>query len=201
MGTREDILDAAVRIMRTQGYARATTKEIAREAGFSEATLYKHFQDKTEIFLRILEEELPGLVAVLQRLDSAQAAGSVQEGLEELVVTAVRFYVDAFPIAVSLFSSQQLLTAHRDRLRELGVSGPRAPEEILTRYLRAEQGRGRLGASADPEAMAQLLLGACFQQAFLADYAGVRPAESELATLARRLVAGVLATTSTAGGC
>jgi hypothetical protein len=102
---------------------------------------------------------------------------------------------------VSLFSSQQLLAAHRDRLRELGVGGPRAPEEMLTRYLRAEQGRGRLTASADPEAMAQLLLGACFQQAFLADYSGVRPAEPELATLARRLVAGVLATTSAAGGC
>lgn len=200
MGTREDILDAAVRIMRTQGYARATTKEIAREAGFSEATLYKHFQDKTEIFLRIIEEELPGLVAVLERLGSAPAEGSVQECLEELVVTAVRYYADAFPVAVSLFSSQQLLTAHRDRLRELGVGGPRTPEDMLTRYLRAEQGRGRLGASADPEAMAQLLLGACFQQAFLADYSGVRPAEPELATLARRLVAGVLATTPAAGG-
>ena len=35
MGTREKILAAAARIMREQGYARATTKEIARAAGFS----------------------------------------------------------------------------------------------------------------------------------------------------------------------
>ncbi|HEX4258089.1 MAG TPA: helix-turn-helix domain-containing protein, partial [Streptosporangiaceae bacterium] len=45
--TRDRILDAATHVMRTRGFARTTTKEIARAAGYSEATLYKHFQDKT----------------------------------------------------------------------------------------------------------------------------------------------------------
>ena len=43
--TRDRMLDAAYTVMRTRGLARATTKEIAREAGFSEAALYKHFED------------------------------------------------------------------------------------------------------------------------------------------------------------
>lgn len=198
MGTREDILAAAARIMRTDGYARATTKEIARAAGYSEATLYKHFQDKTEIFLRVLDEELPGLAGLLTRLETQP--GDVRADLEELVGTAVRFYVGSFPISVSLFSSRALLDAHRRRLAELG-SGPRVPEEVLTRYLAAQRARGRLAPSADPEAMARLLLGACFQQAFLAVFRGEPPAEAELADLARRLVAGVLgATAGSAGG-
>jgi AcrR family transcriptional regulator len=200
VGTRDDILAAAATIMRTEGYARATTKEIARVAGYSEAALYKHFQDKTEIFLRVLEEQSPGLAALLARLDRLAGTGDVRGNLEELVVTAVRFYADSFPIAVSLYSSRTLLAAHRDRVRELG-GGPHTPEEMLVRYLAAEQRLGRLAPSADPRAMAKLLLGACFQQAFLADFAGKPLDGAELVDLARLLVATVLdATAGTAGG-
>ena len=191
MGTREDILGAAARIMRDEGYARATTKEIARAAGYSEATLYKHFQDKAEIFLRVLEEQAPALATLLSQLDGRAGTGDLRGKLEELVVTAVRFYVDTFPIAVSLYSSRALLAAHRERLRELG-GGPRTPEERLARYLAAEQRLGGLAPSADPLAVAQLLLGACFQQAFLADFAGNPPDGDQLADLARRLVTTVL---------
>ena len=201
MGTREDILGAAARIMRTQGYARATTKEIARAAGFSEAALYKHFQDKTDIFLRVLEEQLPGLAPVLDRLDGRVGTGDVRRNLEEVVATAVEFYTDSFPIAASVFSSQELLSAHRDRLRELGTGGPHTPQVLLARYLEAEQRLGRIDPSADPAAMAQLLLGACFQQAFLAAFSGDPAGREQRADLARRLVGGVLgATLGGAGG-
>jgi AcrR family transcriptional regulator len=170
--------------MRTQGYARATTKEIARAAGFSEAALYEHFQDKTEIFLRILV-----------------GTGDVRRNLEEVVATAVEFYTDSFPIAASVFSSQELLSAHRDRLRELGTGGPHTPQVLLARYLEAEQRLGRIDPSADPAAMAQLLLGACFQQAFLAAFSGDPAGREQRADLARRLVGGVLgATLGGAGG-
>jgi AcrR family transcriptional regulator len=196
VGTREDILGAAARIMRTEGYARATTKEIARAAGYSEAALYKHFQDKTEIFLRVLEEQLPELAELLARLEAGE--GEVRANLEQVVATAVAFYADSFPIAVSLYSSRALLVAHRERVRELG-GGPRMPEEVLARYLAAEQLLGRLAPSADPRAMARLLLGACFQQAFLADFAGAPLDAEQRAELARSLVATVLGATAGAG--
>ena len=149
MGTRDDILAAAARIMRTEGYARATTKEIARAAGYSEAALYKHFQDKAEIFLRVLEEQLPGLAELLRRLEGRAGTGDVRANLEEVVVTAVEFYSVSFPIAASLYSSRELLAAHRERVRALGA-GPRGPEEMLTRHLAEEQRLGRLAPSADP---------------------------------------------------
>ena len=44
--------------MRTKGLARATTKEIAKAAGFSEAAPYKHFADKTELFLVVPDPRL-----------------------------------------------------------------------------------------------------------------------------------------------
>ncbi|GAB3584213.1 TetR/AcrR family transcriptional regulator [Amycolatopsis endophytica] len=186
MGTREKILAAATRIMREQGYARATTKEIARAAGFSEAALYKHFADKTEIFLGVLASQLPRLDAMLS--DLTPGRGTLRGNLVRVTSTAIGFYAESFPIAASLFSSQDLLTAHRDAVHDHGA-GPRTPVSRLSGYLRAERKLGRLPSTADPDSMAALLLGAAFQQGFLKHW----DTEAVDATaLARKLVKAVV---------
>ena len=57
---------------------------------------------------------------------------------------------------------------------QLGA-GPHKVNDALAGYLRAERDLGRIRAEADVEATADLLLGACFQQAFLTRFHGVRP--------------------------
>lgn len=104
---------------------------------------------------------------------------------------ALEFYTESFPIAASLFSTRELLTAHRNAMRERGA-GPRGPQTGLSRYLRAEQRLGRLPRNVDVDAMAALLLGACFQQAFLNHFDGEHPATDELDTLAKSLVKTLL---------
>ncbi|WP_236789942.1 TetR/AcrR family transcriptional regulator [Amycolatopsis sp. GM8] len=187
MGTRDEILAAARRIMRERGYARATTKEIARAAGYSEAALYKHFTDKTEIFLGVLSEQLPAFGTLLTALEAG--TGTVRGNLTKVARTALDFYLEGFPISASLFSSRELLSAHRDAMRELGT-GPRYPQRALSQYLRAEQRLGRLPRASDAETIAALLLGACFQQAFLLSFDGEPVAD--LNALARRLVKTLL---------
>src|SRR5690242_5352937 len=103
--TRDRILDAAETVLRTAGYAHATTKEIAREAGYSEATLYKNFPDKTAIFVAVLKERLPALATV-------PGDGTLEENLTRLARSALDFYLRSFPISVSVFSSRAFLTAH-----------------------------------------------------------------------------------------
>jgi len=186
MGTREKILAAAARIMREQGYARATTKEIARAAGFSEAALYKHFADKTEIFIGVLTSQLPGLETVLGSLRPGQ--GSLRANLVRVTATAIDFYTESFPIGASMFSSQELLDAHRAAIREHGA-GPRTPVSRMAEYLRAERKLGRLPSTSDPDAIATLLLGAAFQQGFLRHW-DTDPGDPT--ALARKLVRGVL---------
>jgi AcrR family transcriptional regulator len=191
MGTREEILAAAAGIMREQGYARATTKEIARAAGYSEGALYKHFQDKTEIFLGVLSEQLPALGAVLTELAAQVGTATVRANLTRVARAALAFYAESFPIAASLFSTRELLVAHRRAMQERGA-GPRAPQDALTRYLRAEQRLGRLAGPVDADALSALLLGACFQQAFLIHFQEEPPAPIGLDTLAKSLVRTLL---------
>jgi AcrR family transcriptional regulator len=151
--------------MRHEGIARATTKEIAQQAGFSEATLYKHFANKTEIFVAVLQERAPGLAEILRTLDQRVGQGTVAQNLADVTRAAMAFYDQAFIIAVGVFSERRVLEALRADLSRMGA-GPEGVNLAVAAYLRAEQEVGRVRAGLDPEAAASLLMGACLQRAF-----------------------------------
>ncbi len=46
----QDILAAAIWVFNSKGYSLAKITEIAKKAGISEATMYKHFKNKRELF-------------------------------------------------------------------------------------------------------------------------------------------------------
>jgi AcrR family transcriptional regulator len=172
--TRDLILAAAVELMRTQGLARTTTKEIARAAGYSEATLYKHFRDKDELFLAALREQMPATVGVFARLPEWPGQSTVRAHLEEIVVAMVPFLELSVPIGGSLFSQPTLLEKHQQLQRAAGTGPQRAIQE---------------------EAAAQLLLGACFQRAYIGSFMGPdftpQPLEQFARDVVRTLLRGI----------
>lgn len=168
MSARETILDAAAQVMREKGLARATTKEIARAAGYSEALLYKHFADKQEIYLAVLHERVGGMVDPRELVGTA----AVRENLVGLVVRLMAFYVQSFPMSASIFSDRELLVNWRTSMEAKG-GGPRWPIRALQGYLDAEMTGGRIRAGTDVASVAALLCGAAFQAAFLACFEGL----------------------------
>ncbi|MER7860029.1 helix-turn-helix domain-containing protein [Amycolatopsis japonica] len=194
MGSREEIVAAAAKVMREQGYAHATTKAIAQAAGYSEALLYKHFKDKTEIFTSVLTERLPALGSTLDELMDTTGTPSdtpLAANLARLARITLSFYLESFPIAVSLFSSRELLATHRERVLSRD-RGPDVPLVRVAEYLRKEARLGRIREDADLDAAASLLLGACFQYAFLASFEDREPSTEELDEWAERLAATLL---------
>lgn len=176
MAARETILDAAAKVIREQGIARATTKEIARAAGYSEALLYKHFDDKQSIYLAVLKERVgPPGVAV------EPGTGDLHDNLVEAVVGMMAFYVESFPMSASIFSDNQLLAAWREGMTARGA-GPRGPVRAIEGYLQGESDLGRLPTATDAAALAALLCGAAFQQAFLACFDGLAAVPNAQAT-------------------
>ena len=167
--SRDRILDAAETILRTAGYAHATTKEIAREAGYSEATLYKNFPDKTAIFVAVLRERLPSLANVT-------GDGPLEENLTRLARAALDFYLRSFPISVSVFSSRAFLTTHAAALRAVD-SGPDRVLTVVTDFLEKQPD---IRPDADLETAAALLLGACFQRVFLVQFDQTPPTPDQL---------------------
>lgn len=191
--TPERLLDAAETLMRTSGLANATTKAIAREAGCSEAALYKHFANKEELFVRVLMERRPNAGAMMAALTTDPREQSVEERLAVIARYASLFYADAMPMAASLFADPVLLTRHREGVRQIGA-GPHVVLEALKGHLVRELERGRLRPDADPQAAAALLLGACFQRAFFLHFSGpdtVQPVEEFAPAVARTVWAAI----------
>lgn len=165
MSRRERILDAAAEVLRTKGAAHATTKEIARAAGCSEPLLYRHFKDKEELLVHVILERLHSFPD-----DVAPGEDTVEANLAAFAHTALAFYRRTFPMMGSLLAKPSLLTATRTAMDRYG-RGPQKVVIAVADYLRAEQGLGRVDAGVSPDAAAALLIGACFQQAFLSYYA------------------------------
>jgi AcrR family transcriptional regulator len=165
-GTRAQLVDAAERVLRTRGLARATTKEIAREAGCAEGTLYLHFADKLDLVRAVHEKLLPAFVEVVRHLPGRAGTRTVEGNLTEVASGALRLYRDLLPLGSSLFADPELLARFRALLAERG-GGPQRAWEPVVAYLRAEQALGRVAAEADPAAAAALLLGACQQLVFV----------------------------------
>ncbi|MEU7555863.1 helix-turn-helix domain-containing protein [Streptomyces sp. NPDC044571] len=191
--TPERLLDAAETLMRTIGLANTTTKAIAREAGCSEAALYKYYANKEELFVRVLMERTPNAGPLMAELGGDHAERSVEDGLAAIARHASLFYADAMPMAASLFAEPALLTRHREGVQQIGT-GPHVVRDALTAHLRREQDRGRLRPDADPAAAAALLLGACFQRAFFLHFSGaevVQPVEEFAPAVARTLWAAL----------
>jgi AcrR family transcriptional regulator len=180
LGTRERIVEAAEKVMRERGLARTTTKEIARAAGYSEGTLYKHFESKEDLFLAVLAERFPAFVALVEKLPARVGQATVRETLEEVANNALAYYGEIVPMAASIFSEPGLLARHREELRKRGA-GPQMINETLTSFLEAEKRIGRVREDADPEAAAAMILGACYQRAFFRSYLGEdAPSEGEV---------------------
>ena len=79
---REQILEAATRVFAEKGFRRATTREVAREAGVSEGTIYNYFEDKDAL-----------LIAIMDMLNETERRA---EDFEEGLVTGFRSFVEAY---------------------------------------------------------------------------------------------------------
>jgi AcrR family transcriptional regulator len=184
--TRDTILDAAEQVMHRLGLANATTKEIAQAAGLSEAALYKHFDDKTELFLCVLRERLPDLFAALRDLPNRVGKRTVRANLEDLARVALEFYQQSAPFAAQLFSRPELLVKYQEHMRSSGA-GPHRARDLLADYLRAEQRAGRVASDANAEIAGSLLIAACMERAFVARWAGLGQTDAEDAKFVKEM--------------
>ncbi len=163
---RERILDAAATVLAQRGVAGATTRELARAAGYSEGMLYKYFTDKQQLFVAVLSERMPRI-----ELPAASDRSDLTSSLAGIVSALLSYFTRTFPLSVSIFSAPDLLAEHRDGVRAHGA-GPEGVVPLVVGLLAEEQAAGRIRPDADLEAAAHLLVGLAFHRAYLAAYEG-----------------------------
>jgi len=150
----ETILEAARKVFMRDGY-QAGTASIAREAGVSEGSLFKHFKSKAGLFLAAMEVEAGGtaweerLMASVGKADPRKALGAAGiHLLEQLRLTLPR---------LMMVNASGVTIPNHDLPGE--VPHPVQKMDALCRYFSAEIRAKRL-AMASPRIQAHLFLGA-----------------------------------------
>lgn len=150
---RAAVLDAAIELFLSKSYASTSLEEVARRAGVSSATVYKHFPTKAALFGGIMQRLWAN---DSDRPEPMPAAGNPHAGLLEIG----KAYSDLLSEqrTVDLF---RVVTAEAPRFPEIGrelyALGKKPYLDRLHSYLAGEAGRGTLTIDDIPMAARQFL--------------------------------------------
>lgn len=145
---RSAILDAARKLLVTQGIEHFAVAEVAELAGLSKPAVYYYFESKEEIVIALAERVFEEESAML--LEAAAAASSGSDALRRIVCAYVEHYLkhlDAFRI---LYVWPQVLGIQNRLSSSKSPWSARAIEEARERMLRDAQA-GSLRGELDPE--------------------------------------------------
>jgi AcrR family transcriptional regulator len=132
--TRSRIVMAAARVFEERGYHGTDTNELARDAGYSPGTFYKHFADKRAVFLAVYEDWVTREWVDVTRSWSSAAS---RRDLAERVVDAVLLHHRSWPgfrasLRALVATDPVVRKFHREfRKKQVGYAsglGARAPQ-------------------------------------------------------------------------
>ncbi len=188
---REQLIDAAERLLAERQVSAITTRDIARAAGLSVGVLYNYFADKNDLVLAALLRRYDAQVAAFSENLPTAGEGDVEANLTTLAQALFTLASGSIPAVAGLMSEPELL--HRF-LTEI-----HGPEYGIQRtlgnvgdYLAAEQSRGRLGAF-DVSAAVTALVGSMIALGTQAMVGGSQgsDAPSQIPAIVRTLVTGL----------
>lgn len=137
------VLEGARAVFLASGFEGASVDEIARTAGISKATLYRHFPDKTALFDAVLVAECARQAALHPELD--QAGRPLPEFLRDLAKESMEFSLSEFGQSI-----YRIAVAESERFPHLGENfyrtGSARNRNRLAPALAAATGRGELDA-------------------------------------------------------
>ena len=62
---QDEILEAAIRVLAVQGFQQTKIRDIAKEAGVADGTIYLYFKNKDELLVRLFEEVMQKVFRIL----------------------------------------------------------------------------------------------------------------------------------------
>jgi AcrR family transcriptional regulator len=120
--TRREILEVADRFLRERPYRELSVEVVMAETGLTRTAFYRHFDDVTDLVLRLLSEVARDLQAVAERWVASAGSGypiAAQQGL----AAVVDFFVSHGPlvraVTEAVASDGRIERAYRETLEGL----------------------------------------------------------------------------------
>jgi AcrR family transcriptional regulator len=158
---RDEIIEAALAVLRERGVSRLTTREIAEHAGVSEGSIFYHFKDRAGLLIAVF---MAGMEPLTELPTIASEASSVREALTRLATTVEAFLDSGVDILTAAQSDAGLREAFGTYMRDNDL-GPHRGVRVIGGYLREQQAGGAVRNDIDPDVVAYEIMSSCFMRA------------------------------------
>ncbi len=155
---RQRLLEGAARVFARDGIAGSTTREIAREAGVNEVTLFRHFQSKDGLIAAVIRENF-GAAAIQAHQVPPVLSSDLRTDLTKYAVGYDELLKENLPLIRTMIGE---IHHHADHERQVFKAIFRPLRESLVARLQAASTDGQLIPTGDPEILADLFLGMIF---------------------------------------
>jgi AcrR family transcriptional regulator len=154
---REQLFDAAERVLLGAGPNALTSRAVTTEAGCAKGVLHRHFADFDEFLTELVLDRVARVEQQSAVLRASAGAGTVADNL----VGALGDLFGSVAVAiVALITFRDDLRARLRRIRPAGVPVLTEATAMIAAYLADEQLRGRVEPDADVATLASTLIGA-----------------------------------------
>ena len=157
---REQLLEGAIECLRTKGYARTTTRDIAAAANANLASIGYHFGSKEALLNQAI---LRACEQWTNRLGEAAFAGKDESPLGQMAaswVAMLNSFEELRPILVGLIEAAAQ-SAWSDDLRQELAAHYRVSREQVALMVRQSLGEGVEEAGVDPKVVGSFLIAVC----------------------------------------
>jgi len=183
---REQLFDAAERVLVRDGPNALTSRAVTTEAGCAKGVLHRHFADFDAFLAEFVLDRIgrmdPQAAALLESAGTASVVGNLTGALTALfgsVAVAI----------VPLITFRDELRARLRRVWPVGVPVLTEAVVMIASYLSAERELGRIAADADVDTLAPTLIGA--GHLLFADRTGAPPETGAVRKMVTTVIAGV----------
>jgi AcrR family transcriptional regulator len=183
---RDQLFDAAERVLLQHGPNALTSRAITTEAGCAKGVLHRHFADFDAFLTELVLDRIARLDRQAAALHAAAGTGTVAGNLTDALTDL--FSSVALGIVSLVISRDEL----RARLRQASPAGiPLLTEAtaMITSYLTIERELGRIAAAADVGTLAPALIGAV--HLLFASREGIPPEAGAVRRVVSTVIAGV----------
>ena len=160
--TRARLIAATRKVVKSAGYANATTKAIAEAAGVAEGTIYRHFPDKVALFFEAALIDNHETIQELAKLPARAGEATVAENLEGALLRLAELRQDVLPLELALIGDPDMVRRRQAMQAPDPIPGVTSPPEAIIEYLNSEVELGRVRSDIDTRELAFVLLRALF---------------------------------------
>ena len=184
---RDQLFDAAERVLLRAGPNALTSRAVTTEAGCAKGVLHRHFTDFDAFLAELVLDRVSRLDSQTAALRASAGTGTVAGNLTGALTGL--FGSVALGI-VSLVISRDELRARLRQTRPAGIPLLTEATAMIASYLTLERDLGRIAADADADTLAPTLIGAA--HLLFAGREGVPPGAGAVSKLVTTVIAGVV---------